>query len=197
MREVAERPSRGRADSSLGASTVGRLRRFRSRVLVALLVPVAASAAGVVANAIPASAYVSPPCHANATDSTGKAVPPSITIDNTDVWNVSKDSKLSGQGTAPTDQTSGFAYASAFGFGVIPIAGGNGHGTSGTGSLDVSAFASYVRVIGVVGASTSCSGYLTVIVQDDSVLATLAGILSVVVSVVGLLGLIWVGLRSR
>ncbi len=170
---------------------------MRLRGLIALAVPLAAASAGVVASAAPALAYVSPPCHANASDSTGKAVPSSITIDNTDVWNVSKDSMLSGRGTAATDQTSGFAYASVFGFGIIPIAGGNGHGTSGSGSLDVSKVSGFVRVIGVEGASTSCSGYLTVVVQDDSVLATLAGIGSLVVSVVGFLGLVWVGLRSR
>jgi hypothetical protein len=170
---------------------------LRLRALIALAVPLAAASAGVVASAAPASAYVSPPCHANATDSTGKAVPSSITIDGTDVWNVSKDSMLSGEGTATTDQISGFAYASVFGYGIIPIAGGNGHGTSGSGSLDVSKIAGYVRVIGVEGVSTSCSGYLTVVVQDDSVLATLAGILSVAVAVVGFLGLAWVGLRSR
>lgn len=173
------------------------MRRIGSRILVALVLPLAAAVAVVIGTAATAAAYVSPPCHANASDSTGKAVPASIVIDNTDIWNVSKDSKLSGQGTAPTDQTSGFAYASAFGFGIIPIAGGNGHGTSGSGSLDVSVFASQVRVVGVEGVSTSCSGYLTVVVQDESVLSTLAGILSAAVAVVGFLGLIWIGLRSR
>jgi hypothetical protein len=171
--------------------------------LVALVMPACAASAAVVATAVPAFAYVSPGCHANATDSTGKAVPPSITIDGTDVWNVSKDSMLSGNGRAPSDQTSGFAYASVFGlpWTISPIAGGTGHGTTGSGSLDASKFAPYFRVIGAQGSSTgpaaSCSGYLTIVIQDDSVLGNLAGILALALSLVGLVGLGWVGLRSR
>jgi len=158
----------------------------------------AAALAAVFVTGGPAWAYVSPGCHASATDATGKAVPASITIDGTSVWNVSKVvSRLSGKGAADTDQTFGNAKAAAFGFGWIPIASGTGKGRSGSGSLDVSAFADKVRVIGVVGGSDSCSGYLTVVVQDESALDTLAGKVSAGVAVLGALGVLAVAVRSR
>ena len=143
----------------------------------------------------PAGATISGGCTGTATDSTGKAVPATIPLESTATWNVSKDSKLSGSGKAPADQTMGYAYAMAFGFGFIPIAGGTGHGQTGSGSLDVSAISQYARVIPVAGSSDSCSGSLVVIVQDQTVLDTLAGKAAVVLALVGLVGTIGVFFR--
>ena len=170
---------------------------MRARLATAILLPAAAAVGAVVATASPAWAYVSPDCHASATDSTGRAVPSSIRIDDTNVWNVSRDSKLSGRGTAATEQTFGSASATLFGLGVIPIAAGRGHGQSGGGSLDVSVFADKVRVVGAVGASDSCSGYLTVVVRDESALDTLAGKVAAGAAALGALGVLGVALRRR
>lgn len=162
----------------------------RAAVVALLVVPFA----GLTAQ--PAAATIDGPgCTAQASDSSGKAVPASIVINDTAVWNVSKDSQLSGSGTAPSDQTFGYADVMAFGFGVIHIAGGKGHGTSGSGSLDVASYSKYLRVFPGYGYSDSCTGSLVVVVRDESVLDTLAGKLAVALAAVGLLGLAMVVLR--
>lgn len=163
------------------------------------LLPVAALAATMgIVSAGPAYATVSGEgCGATAVDSTGKANPPSIDITSTAVWHISKDSVLSGEGHAGSDQTQGSASAGAFGFGIVPIASGSGHGTTGKGSLDVSQFHSVARVILGVGSSDTCSGSLVLIVDDESALDTWAGRASVGLLVIGAIGVLAVGLRSR
>jgi hypothetical protein len=159
----------------------------RKALRIGVVLAVLASAGALTAT--PASAFVSSHCHAHAADSTGKASPPSITIDNTDHWDVSKASQLSGSGTADSDQTFGYAYFSTFGYGIIPVAGGKGHGTTGHGSLDVSNYAGLVRVFAGIGRSDDCDGSLVVVVQDEGVLDTLAGKASLVAMALGVLGL--------
>jgi hypothetical protein len=87
----------------------------------------------------------------------------------------------------------------AFGFPLsfIPIAGGTGHGTHGSGSLDISKISPYTRVISAAGASTSCSGYIVINVVDTSALDTAAGKGSLAVFLIGLLGLGMVAVRKR
>jgi hypothetical protein len=162
----------------------------RAAVGALIVVPLAGLAAQPAAATIDGAG-----CTAQASDSSGKAVPSSISINATGVWNVSKDSHLSGSGTAPSDQTMGYADVMAFGFGFIPIAGGSGHGTSGSGSLDVAAYSKYVRVFPGYGYSDSCSGSLIVVVQDESVLDTLAGKLAAALTAFGLVGLVAVVVR--
>jgi hypothetical protein len=149
------------------------------------------------AQAAPAMAYITGGCTGTASDTTGHASPANLASDRQ--WNVSKDSNLSGQGDAPADQTKGYAYAMAFGFPLsfIPIAGGTGHGTHGSGSLDISKIAPYTRVISAAGASDSCSGYIVINVTDTSALDTVAGKASILAFLVGLLGLAALGLRKR
>ena len=163
------------------------------------LVPAVALATTIgITTAGPALAHVEGPgCTATATDNNHKANPASITIDNVDVWHVSSDSNLSGEGHTDTDQTSGQASAGAFGFGVVPIASGSGHGKSGQGSLDVSQFKGVARVIYAIGSSDTCSGYLTVIVDDVSPFSTAVGIGSIVLFIIGLIGVIAVAFRRR
>jgi len=170
---------------------------LRTRLAARILLPAAIAVGAVLATAASAWAYVSPGCHAAATDSNGQAVPSSIRIDDTNVWNVSKDSKLSGTGTAATEQTFGSANAVLFGLGVIPIASGRGRGQRGSGSVDVSAYADKVRVISVAGASDSCNGYLTVVVRDESALDTLAGRVAAGAAALGAIGVFGVALRRR
>lgn len=162
----------------------------RAGIAAILLLPIAGL------TAMPAAATINGAgCSAQAADSSGKAVPPSISINDTATWNVSKDSHLSGTGKAPGDQTFGYAYAMAFGFGVIPIAGGKGKGSTGAGSLDVASYSKYARVFPGYGASDDCSGSLVVVVQDEAVLDTLAGQASIGLIVIGLLGLFGVIFR--
>jgi hypothetical protein len=161
----------------------------------AIALPLALSVSAMMA--VPAGANITGGCTATASDSTGKAVPASIHIQDTPVWNVSKDSQLSGSGKAPGDQTYGYALVMIFGYGLIPIAGGKGHGTTGQGSLDVSAVSKFVRVIPGWGQSDSCSGSLVIVVQDEKVLDTLAGQLSLLLMLIGAVGLIAVAVRRR
>ncbi|MGI8607750.1 MAG: hypothetical protein ACR2MY_00775 [Candidatus Dormibacteria bacterium] len=166
---------------------------------LARLLPVAAIAMTLFgAAASPALADISGDgCKASAKDTAGKANPASIDIAQISTWHVSKDSKLEGEGSAPSDQTFGKASAAAFGFGVIQIAGGTGSGKTGTGALDVSQYSQYVRVFAGVGSSDSCSGSLTVVVDDVSAIDTLVGKIAVGLLIVGFLILIAVVVRSR
>ena len=166
--------------------------------MMRVLPDVAMAAALAVSTAGPALANVSGPgCGATASDTTGHASPPSITITNTDTWHVKSDSNLTGEGHAGSDQTEGHASAGAFGVGVIPIASGTGHGQSGHGSLDVSQYKGIARVFYGVGGSDSCSGSLTVIVDDVSPLSTVIGIGSLALFIIGLIGVLAVAIRRR
>jgi hypothetical protein len=160
-----------------------------------------AAGAMIAAQTAPALAFVQGGCKGTASDVNGHA--PGINLVSATEWHVSKDSNLTGSGDAPSDQTAGFAYAMAFGlrFTFIPIAGGTGHGTHGSGSLDVSKVAPYTRVIYATGASTGkdahCEGYLSVIIDDETALDTAAGKAGVGAGAVGALGLGAVALRKR
>jgi hypothetical protein len=164
---------------------------------LARLLPVVSLAAAMsIAGAGQAFAVVTGPgCEATATDTSGGAAP--INITSQSVWHVSKTSNLTGEGHAGSDQTYGSAAAGAFGVGVIPIASGTGHGTSGHGSLDVSQYSSIARVFLGVGASDSCSGALVVIVDNVNALDTWVGRASIALIVIGLIGVIAVGVRAR
>ncbi|GAC1333505.1 MAG: hypothetical protein NVSMB17_14000 [Candidatus Dormibacteria bacterium] len=162
------------------------------------LFPVAAVAVAMfAAAAAPAMARVNGGCSATATDSAGKANPQTIDIGSTDVWHVSKNSQITGKGQAPGDQTHGQASAAAFGIGLFPIASGNGHGTTGEGSIDVSQFADKVRVFAGVGSSDSCSGALTIVIDDVTAFDTLVGKISIALLVIGILIMIAVLVRTR
>jgi len=167
------------------------------RVLgVGVLLGLLAAMASLLLAAGAASATIDGGCTGSATDSAGKAVPATIDLATADHWNVSKDSTLTGQGTAPKDQTAVSVSGVAFGFGLIPIASGHGHGTTGSASLDVSKYSSLARVIAVSGTSDSCTGHLVVEVTDEAVLDTLAGKASVALLAIGVLGLLGVGFRK-
>lgn len=170
---------------------------MRRVLATGVLLGLLAAMSALVFAATTAGAYIQGGCSGTATDLAGKANPTTIDIVSTDHWNVSKDSSLTGQGTAPKDQTEGSASAVAFGFGLIPIASGHGHGTKGTGSLDVSKFSSYARVFAVTGSSDSCSGYLVVEVTDEAALDTVAGKVGVGLLAIGLLGLLAMLFRRR
>jgi hypothetical protein len=85
----------------------------------------------------------------------------------------------------------------AFGVGLVQIAGGTGHGQSGSGHLDVSTYADKARVIGVSGASDSCSGFLTIVAGDERPLDTLVGKASIVSAALGVVLITAVALRAR
>jgi hypothetical protein len=150
--------------------------------------------------AVPASAIVNGPCTGEARDTTGKATPSTFDIVHQEKWVVSKESKLSGEGHAEPAQGQGFAYAMAFGFGLWEIGGGvdNNHNShDGSGSLDITQIADKVRVIGVSGASDSCSGELTIVVGDEGPLDTIEGKAAIFIAFLGLVITAVTGLRAR
>jgi len=147
------------------------------------------------ATAVAASAHVEGAgCSGSATDTKGKAIPPQVDLGKTDVWTVSKDSYITGEGTAPGEE-SGSAYAIVFGFPIPVSLGGGPKGSFGQASLDVSQFSQYARVIAVAGQSTTCSGYLTLVVGDVQALDTWLGKGALAMIGLGIIGLVALALR--
>jgi hypothetical protein len=139
------------------------LPRFGSALLLAL--------AFLVAGSDPARAVVTGGCTAQATAT--KSAPIDITTKSE--WHVRSDDVVSGSGTATTDQT--FTNVFAYAFGVpLPILSATGTGKTGSGGpYEVSKYSWATRIIPISGNSDSCSGSLTVYIDDVSPLTTLAG----------------------
>jgi hypothetical protein len=124
-----------------------------------------------VASSEPVAAGVTGGCTAQATASKSG----SIDITTKSEWHVRSDDAVSGSGVAPTNQT--FVKVFVYAFGVpLPIISSTGNDKTGSsGPYDVSSFSWASRIIPVSGSSDSCSGSLTVYVDDVSPLATVAG----------------------
>ena len=193
---------RAKGKSQEGEELIRAHAESRRHILSLLLLAAVAAIGATMLMSRPTQAYVSPPCHAEANGAPAgggstNGMQTHIVIDGQDEWDVGKDWKLSGFGTAPTPQKSGSADAVAFGFGLVPIASGSDPKgkTRGEGSLDVSAVSDKARVIAAAGSSDDCSGFLTVVVKDESAFDTAAGKVSAGVGGLGFLGLLWMLLR--
>ncbi len=133
-----------------------------------------------------ADAVVTGGCTAQATASKSGA----IDLTTQAEWHVRSEDDVSGSGTAPADQT--FVQISAYAFGVgLPVLSATGKGRSGSaGPYALSNYTWIARIISVSGNSDSCSGYVTLIVDDANPLLTAAGGGGAALGVIGLLGVL-------
>ena len=106
----------------------------------------------------------------------GTATSGGIDLTTAPVWHLRSTDSAGGTGTAPSEQTSAQVSAVAFGIG-LPIAGGTGEGTTegSAGPYDLGPVSRIAKVWSVSGSSTSCSGEVTVIIDDVGALATVFG----------------------
>src|SRR5262249_3740306 len=104
------------------------------------------------------------------------------------VWHVVTADVVSGTGTAPTEQSGVQIGAYVLGI-TFPIASSTDKGTSGSGGPYVVAdYSKYARIIAVSGASSGCSGSITIVVDDVAALSTAAGIGGAALGALGTIG---------
>ena len=153
----------------------------------------------------PASATITGPCTATGYASSSKLGPKeaaaggasSITLKDNGVWHVSKNSYLSGTGSSTVEQTSVTVNVAVFGFN-IPIINSSGKGYGGSaGPYSVATWSSLAHTAYVSGASTSCSGYVQIVIDDNSPATTAVGGGGLAATAVGGIGVGAVGLRRR
>lgn len=134
----------------------------------------------------PALGLVTGGCTAKATGTRSGA----IDLTTQAEWHVSSDDIVSGSGTAATDQT--FVTISADVLGVpVPIVRATGKGKEGTaGPYDISIYRWMARTIAVSGSSDSCTGNVTLIIDDVNPFATAFGGGGIALGILGLLGLL-------
>lgn len=144
------------------------------------------------AAASPGAAVVNGGCTAQATASKSGA----IDLTTQAEWHVRTDDVISGSGTAPSDQT--FVTISAYALGVaVPIVNNTGKGKTGSaGPHNVSSYSWIAKTITGSGSSDSCTGYVTLVIDDVNPLATVAGGGGIAAGVLGLIGMIAVA-RSQ
>ena len=140
----------------------------------------------VLIGAMPAFGVVTGGCTAKATATKSGA----IDLTTQAEWHVRSDDIVSGSGTAPTDQT--FVTVSAYVLGVpVPIVSATGKGKDGTaGPYEISIYRWMARTIAVSGSSDSCTGSVTLIIDDVNPFATAFGGGGIALGILGLLGLL-------
>ncbi len=155
---------------------------LRSRLVLYVL----ASLALLMVNPFPAAAVVTGGCTVQGLGSKSGA----IDLTTQAEWHVRPDEVLSGSGNAPSDQTS--VQISAYALGVaIPVVSASGKGRSGTGGpYAVSDYSWIAQTISVVGASDSCTGHVTVIIDDVNPVLTASGGGALALALLGLLMLL-------
>jgi hypothetical protein len=140
----------------------------------------------VLVGATPALAVVAGGCTVKATGTKSGA----FDLTTQAEWHVRSDDIVSGSGAAPTDQT--FVTISAYVLGApVPIVRATEKGKEGTaGPYEISIYRWMARTIAVSGSSDSCSGYVTLIIDDVNPFATAFGGGGIVLGILGLLGLL-------
>jgi len=114
----------------------------------------------------------------------------SVDLTTADVWHLRHEDVVNGEGKAPAAQTFAQVQVVTFGIGAT-ILDGKENSQSGTaGPYKVSDYDRYTRVLLLTGKSNSCDGSLLIIVDDVNPLATLAGVVGVIVGVLALLGML-------
>lgn len=133
-----------------------------------------------------AQAKINGGCTATATASKSGAV--DLTVAST--WHVKDADVLSARASAPTTQS--FAQLKVLIFGIgLPLLDQTGNSPSGSaGPYRISDYDRYSRVLSVGGTSSTCDGNVMIVVDDVAPLATWAGILGLVATVLGFIGLI-------
>jgi hypothetical protein len=150
---------------------------------------------GALAVARPAAAVVTGGCTAE-----GHSTSSSVDITTATEWHLKSTDTASGSGTSPVKMTAAQVYAYALGI-EIPIASGTGDGgTSGAvDGVSVAPFAVLGHRFTVAGSASgdgSCSGSITIILDDVSPALTVLGGGGIALFVVGTLGVLG-GARSR
>jgi len=131
-------------------------------------------------------ARVSGGCRASATASRSG----SVDLTTATVWHVTDKDVISGEARAPSPEKSAQLKVVIFGVG-LPLLDRQGNSTTGAaGPYRIADYDHYSRVLSVAGTSTSCDGAILIIVDDVAPLATWAGILGLIATVLGLIGLI-------
>jgi len=131
-------------------------------------------------------ARVSGGCTASATASRSG----SVDLTTATVWHVTDADVLNGVARSPSLQRSAQLKVVIFGVG-LPLLDRQGDSTTGAaGPYRIADYDHYSRVLSVAGTSTSCDGAVLIIVDDVAPLATWAGILGLIATVLGLVGLI-------
>ena len=122
--------------------------------------------------------------------------PSTFPITSQSTWHVHNDSTLSGEGTAPGEQTFANVDAEVFGLGFIPIVQATGKGANGSaGPYKVSDYSKFADVIAVTGNSDNCNGSLTIIIDGVNPVGTVAGGGALALGVLGAAGVAGVALR--
>lgn len=133
-----------------------------------------------------AQARVSGGCTATATASKSG----SVDLTTATVWHVTDADVISGEARSPSRQQSAQLKVVIFSVG-LPLLDRQGNATAGAaGPYRIADYDHYSRVLSVAGTSTSCDGAVLVIVDDVAPLFTWAGILGLIATVIGLIGLI-------
>jgi hypothetical protein len=136
--------------------------------------------------AVSGQARVSGGCTASATASRSG----SVDLTTATVWHVTDADVISGQAKSPNPQRSAQLKVVIFGVG-LPLLDRPGNSTTGSaGPYRIADYDHYSRVLSVAGTSTSCDGAILIIVDDVAPLATWAGILGLIATVLGLVGLL-------
>ena len=131
-------------------------------------------------------AHVSGGCTATATASKSG----SVDLTTATVWHVTDADVISGEAKSPGSQKSAQLKVVIFGVG-LPLLDRQGNSTTGAaGPYRIADYDHYSRVLSVAGTSTSCDGAILIIVDDIAPLTTWAGILGLIATVLGLIGLI-------
>jgi len=131
-------------------------------------------------------ARVSGGCTATATASKSG----SVDLTTATVWHVTDADVISGEAKSPGSQKSAQLKVVIFGVG-LPLLDRQGNSTTGAaGPYRIADYDHYSRVLSVAGTSTSCDGAILIIVDDIAPLTTWAGILGLIATVLGLIGLI-------
>ncbi len=163
------------------------LRRIAAGVAAGTLVLLMAS---------PALATIDPPCSGTGTSTSGG----DIDLTTATEWHLKSTDSAGGHGQSTTEMKTGSVSAYALGMG-IPIASGEGDGDT-AGSVDAVAVAPFA-ILGqrflVAGSASgdggSCSGSITIILDDVNPLLTVLGGGGILLGLIGLLAL-YLGARS-
>jgi hypothetical protein len=140
---------------------------------------------GLLVTAVAGQARVSGGCTATATASHSG----SVDLTTATVWHVTDADVISGQAKSPNPQRSAQLKVVIFGVG-LPLLDRQGNSTTGSaGPYRIADYDHYSRVLSVAGTSTSCDGAILIIVDDVAPFATWAGILGLIATVLGLIGL--------
>jgi hypothetical protein len=131
-------------------------------------------------------ARVSGGCTASATASRSG----SVDLTTATVWHVTDADVINGQARSPVSQRSAQLKVVIFGVG-LPLLDRQGNSTTGAaGPYRIADYDHYSRVLSVAGTTSGCDGAILIIVDDVAPLETWAGILGLIATVLGLIGLI-------